>query len=197
MKSEGMIELNQELFIAAGIYCECYENPSNKHECIKIPLEGKKASKRLKEDISYYAKLHKRKVSLGYVADYLGECQTSLGKGYIYECVRDYDLAVSRRLQHYLDTDDIEKDVLYHKMEELAHYLLGHKILISDLHARNILIQLSAEGDIKPVIVDGIGDRVAIEFMNKLPGAVEAKITRRWNRFAQKVMGGRALLPSK
>lgn len=197
MSSEKLIELNQEHFIAAGIYCECYENRSNKHECIKIPIEGKKAIKRLKADINYYAKLHMRKINLDYVADYLGECQTSLGKGYIYECVRDHDLMVSKRLQHYLDTDEVEIEVLYKQMENLGKYLLDNKVLISDLHARNILIQMSAEGQIKPIIVDGIGDRVAIELLNMLPGAVEGKITRRWNRFAKKALNGNALLPSK
>jgi len=191
-----IIKLDKLLFIAEGIYCKCYEEPSNKHECIKIPIEGKKANKRLKADLNYYAKLHKRKVDLSNVADYLGECETTMGKGYVYECVRDYDLTVSRRLQYYLDSNEIEKELLYTNMEKLAQYLLDNKILISDIHARNILIQINANNEIKPVIVDGIGDRVAIELLNIWPGVEEAKIIRRWNRFAQKELNGHALLAS-
>jgi len=161
MKDTSEIELNDDLFIAAGIYCKCYQHPSNKLQCIKIPIEGKKAE----------------------------------GVGYIYECIRDTDQSVSKRLQHYLDSDEIDHDLLCSKMLELGRYLLENQILISDLHARNVLIQLSASGEIKPVIVDGIGDRVAIEVLNLLPGFIEAKITRRWNRFVNHALNGNALLP--
>jgi len=195
MKDTSEIELNDDLFIAAGIYCKCYQHPSNKLQCIKIPIEGKKANKRLRADLNYYSKLHKRKIDLTYVADYVGPCSTAYGKGYIYECVRDHDLNISKRLQYYLDSDEIDHDLLCSKMLELGRYLLENQILISDLHARNVLIQLSASGEIKPVIVDGIGDRVAIEVLNLLPGFIEAKITRRWNRFVNHALNGNALLP--
>ena len=191
---DEQIELSKGDFIAEGIYCKCYEHPSNKNQCIKILVEGKKARQRLKEDINYYSKLHKRQVSLEYIANYIGESETSLGKGFIYECIRDYDGAVSKRLQHYLDTEELDAEVLYKKMKELGHYLLSNKILISDLHARNVLIQVSESGGIKPMIVDGIGDRVAITILNMLPGAVESKVKRRWNRFAQKELKGNTVI---
>lgn len=196
MSDISKIELNDELFIAAGIYCKCYQHPADKNKCIKIPIEGKKAKKRLKADLNYYTKLHRKEIDLTYVADYLGECETVHEVGYIYECVRDSDLNVSKRLQFYLDSDVIDRDLLYGRMKDLADYLLENKILISDLHARNILVQVDACGDIKPMIVDGIGDRVAIELLNLLPGFVEAKIIRRWNRFAQHALNGNAMLDS-
>ena len=194
MDDTSEIKLNEELYIAEGIYCKCYEHPSDKFKCIKIPTENKKSNKRLKADINYYSKLHKIDVDLTYIADYLGEGSTSLGSGYIYECVRDNDLSVSKRLQYYLDSSEIKKATLYEKMLDLGQHLLDNKILISDLHARNVLIQKNSNGDLKPVIVDGIGDRVAIEVLNFLPGFIEAKIKRRWNRFAQHVLDGKAIL---
>lgn len=188
-----MIELIQELFIATGTYCKCFENPLKMGECIKIPMEGRKAQKRLRADINYYRKLHKKRVDLSYVADYLGECQTSMGIGYRYECVRDYDSKVSRRLEYYLENTEISREKLYPRMGMLACYLLENKILISDLHARNILIKLGGSGEVTPMIVDGIGDRVAIEVFNLLPGAIESKIARRWNRFAHRELEGKVI----
>lgn len=189
-----MIELNQGHFIAMGIYCKCFENPLKMGECIKIPIEGRKAQKRLRADIKYYRKLHKKSADLSYIADYFGECQTSMGIGYRYECVRDYDSKVSRRLEYYLENTEISRETLYNQMGMLAYYLVENKILISDLHARNILIKLGDSGEITPMIVDGIGDRVAIEVLNLLPGAIEAKIARRWNRFAHHELGGKSII---
>jgi len=129
-----------------------------------------------------------------YVADYLGSCRTSKGIGHRYECVRDYDMKVSRRLEYYLDQPDVDLEELYASLYRLAVYLLENRILISDIHARNILVQMDKEGGMHPVVVDGIGDRVAITALNVFPRLVESKIVRRWNRFSESALNGNAVL---
>ena len=93
-----------------------------------------------------------------------------------------------------MEGNEIALEALFSKMEELARYLLDNKILISDLHSRNILIQIRENGEFRPIIVDGIGDRVAITWLNSLPGVTESKISRRWNRFSNRELGGHAAL---
>ena len=194
MGDDLIMNLEDEHFIAAGLFCRCYENPSDRAECVKIPVEGKKAKKRLDADLNYYHKLHKRNVGLEYIADYLGKCATNLGDGYRYECVRDFDQGISRTLKFYLEESDVEKAKIYDLFTGLGEYLLDNRILISDLHSKNVLIQLKEGGVMVPVIVDGIGDRVAITILNVFPKLEKAKIKRRWNRFARKALDGNAVL---
>ncbi len=194
MRESLPLKIEKNHFIAAGLFCKCYEHPDHRGECIKIPEADRKARKRLRGDLGYYRALHSRGVSMEYIADYKGGCITSLGDGYVYECVRDYDGGVSRTLRHYLEASDTDLEELYDALGELAGYLLSNRILISDIHYENILIQLDGEGGVKPVIVDGIGDRVLITVMNIFSKSVASKIVRRWNRFARRQLNGQVLL---
>ena len=194
MEASSVIDLKENDFIAAGVFCKCYENPFQITECIKIPKPGSKANKRLKSDLSYYKKLHKRGLKLNFIADYLGRCDTSLGNGYRYDCVRDHDLKVSKTLEFYLNQPETDLEDLYSKLYELGCYLVKNRILISDLHFNNILIKVDTNGEISPVIVDGIGDRVMITALNIFPSLLESKIIRRWNRFARRQLDGNALV---
>ena len=178
-----IINLSSKQFIAAGAFCECYQHPKDNSQCIKIPTDNKKANKRLKSDLSYYKKLHRRNLDLVYIADFLGTCETNMGSGYIFECICNDDRSVSKTLEHYLEQKNFTSDTLWSELHQLGVYLLNNLIIISDIHARNILIQYSSINTSKPMIVDGIGDRVGITILNILKSEVRSKIIRRWNRF--------------
>ncbi|MGJ8656378.1 MAG: YrbL family protein [Akkermansiaceae bacterium] len=194
MKGDTIIELKDEHFIDAGAYCRCYENPLDLNECIKVTRTNSKAKKRLRVDLSYYRKLHRYGVDLKHVADYLGACKTSVGDGYRYECVRDSDASISKTLKHYFNQPDVDKEKLYSLLDDLGNYLVKNKILINDMHSENILVRVEDDGEFHLVIVDGIGDRVAITMFNLIPSLLKAKIIRRWNRYARKELENNALL---
>lgn len=183
-----MIKLKKKHFIAKGAFCSCYQHPKKPKKCVKVLTDNSKASKRLKADIRYYNKLYKKGKSMKYIAKYLGVKKSNKGKCYLYKCVKDYDGEVSQTLESYLNEPHTDKAEVYRSLKELADYLIENQIMISDLHARNILIKKRRDGSIKPVIVDGIGDRVAIPVLNMLPSLLKAKIVRRWNRFSDKFL---------
>jgi len=80
-----MIKLEKADYIASGLYCHCYQHPTNEEQCIKVPSDNKKAKKRLKADLSYYKKLHAKQTDMQYIANYFGTINTNLGTGYIYQ----------------------------------------------------------------------------------------------------------------
>lgn len=182
------IQITGEHFIASGAYCDCYRHPNVNDQCIKIKTTNKKASKRLKTDIAYFKKLHAKQSDLRYVADYLGPCQTSLGLGHAYQCVLDSDGTVSKTLEHYLNNDILEPDVFLKELHSMATHLLNNRILISDIHAKNILVQRIDSLSAKPVLVDGIGDKIAITVLNAFAGVTHNKIIRRWNNFINRLI---------
>ena len=178
-----LVQITDKNLIASGAFCDCYRHPEIPDQCIKIQTDNKKARKRLKTDLAYYKKLHSKQSDLRYIADYLGTCETNLGQGYAYQCVLDGDGCVSKTLEHYLEKDTPETEAILKELHHLAVHLLNNRILISDIHPKNILIQ-SVDGlQPKPVIVDGIGDKVIITIQNILKSEVHNKIIRRWNRF--------------
>lgn len=186
--SDEIIPLSEQEFIASGVFCRCYRHPQITDQCIKITTDDKRANKRLKADLAYYKKLHRRKTDLTYIADYLGPCTTNIGEGYLFECIIDSDGAVSKTIEHYLDNKLIEPQIFLTELRRLGVHFLNHCILISDLHAKNVLIQLSQDNNPKPIVVDGIGDSVAITIQNIFKSEVRSKIIRRWNRFANRLI---------
>ena len=178
-----LIQITDEHFIASGAFCDCYRHPDINDQCIKIQTTNKKAKKRLKTDLAYYKNLHKRQSDLRYVADYLGPCQTNLGTGHAYQCILDDDGTVSKTLEYYLENNVLEPKVFLKELHQLAIHLLNNRILISDVHAKNILIQRVEGLTPKPVLVDGVGDKVVLTLLNTIAPVAHSKIIRRWNRF--------------
>ena len=183
-----LITLHDGLVIGEGKYCTCYQHPENPEYCVKIPNSHKKSKKRQLADRAYYKKLHRQKTDLRYIADHIRSCTTNLGDGDIYECVNDFNESPSRSLAHYLQTETGFTDQILSQIHTLKNYLLEHRILISDLHHHNILVQRRTENEIRLVIVDGIGDRILISGLNNISSLAKSTIVRRWNRFINKTV---------
>jgi len=173
----------EDLHIASGAYVHCYRHPDDPNLCIKVITSNPKAAKRLRTDISYYHKIHSQKKDLSQVSDMLGSCLTDLGPGHLYECITDADGSVSKTLGHYITEHPEMLNEVIAALRELAHYLLKNRILISDLHVKNILLRITPGTPPTAIIVDGIGDKVAITLLNHIGSLVDAKIARRWGRF--------------
>jgi len=178
-----MIKLEKTDYIASGLYCHCYQHPANEVQCIKVPSDHKKATKRLKADLSYYKKLHAKQTDMQYIADYFGTTNTSLGTGYIYQCIKDYDGTISKTLLSHLEENTKESKEIFPQLQALGDYLIENQILISDIHSKNILVQKLSHNETKLIIVDGIGDHVFIKIFNMFKSGRKKKITRRWNKY--------------
>ena len=187
--SSCLIDLSDDtLFIAKGAFCRCYRHPENPAACIKLPTSESRAAKRLRADRSYHHKLVKRGTDRSHISDYLGPCDTTLGEGHLFELICDTDGTVSQTLAQRLEKSPEDHRQLLTCLKELGKYLEKNHILISDLHERNILIQHLDEGTLKPVIIDGLGDRVAIPILNYFPALAASKLARRWNRFIRNLL---------
>ena len=186
MQSQSIILLKEQeknLHIASGAFAHCYRHPQQADLCIKIATSNPKAAKRLSTDVSYYKKLHAQKKNLAQVSDMLGSCMTDLGPGHLYECITDSDGTVSKTLDHYINAHPEMLGAIITALRGLATYLLQNRIIISDLHVKNILIRVTKNQPPSAMIVDGIGDKVAIPLLNYIGPLADSKIARRWNRF--------------
>jgi len=179
---EKCIKLNSEGLISSGSNRRCFLHPENADLCIKVLHENSPVKTQTRE-LRYFKSLERRKISWSMVARLTDIVQTNLGRGVVFELVRDFDGQVSKTLDHYLRRNDerINK-VIVSKIEELKAYLLEEAIIFRDLITLNIVLRRTDQNTFAPVVVDGIGHNDFIPICNYSTEMSRKKIMRTWNR---------------
>lgn len=168
----------------------CFVHPEDPRLAIKISTGA--VSEQSAREIRFYRKLEKRGgVDSKHIPGFHGLCETSRGKGIVVDLVRDYDGQVSRPLNWYLAQGfPIEEFEPF--LEELKQSFLKNLIVFNhDMTIGNLLVQKTAAARFRMVAIDGLGDVVAIDWLDVFPFLVRRKIRRRWQRFIARVYRSR------
>jgi serine/threonine protein kinase len=163
----------------------CYVHPEDPRKAIKISIGG--VSLQSEREIKFYRKLQKRKLlSVPHIPKFYGLCETNLGRGIIVDMIRNYDGEISQPLNWYL-AQGIPIENFEPCLQEL-HYSFLHNLIIfnHDLTIGNLLLQKNSLSDARLVAIDGLGDVVALDWLNCFPFLVRRKIERRWERFIER-----------
>ena len=185
--SRMQIELNNELLIGKGTRRSCYQHPDEASLCIKISTGTPNSIKQQNRECSYYRAMEKRAVDFRHLARYEGTIETNLGPGHLYECIKDHDGSYSRSLNHYLRNHQNQQEDLMLKFSRLEGYLLDYGILFYDLNSGNIICQKDAQGELRLVMIDGIGEVISFTFLNAFKFYRDRTIKRRWLRVANHI----------
>ncbi len=172
--------------IGTGKERACYVHPEDPRKAIKVP-KGR-INEQTKRDIKFYRKLARRKLTeYQHIPQYYGLSETNLGKGMVVDLIRNYDGEISRPLNWYLSQGvPIEEFDIY--LEELKQSFLQNLIIFNhDMTIGNLLFQRTSTRNARLVAIDGLGDVVALDWLNWFPGLVRRKINRRWERFIARV----------
>ena len=159
-----------------------YAQPEDPALCIKVPRNGRQGELQQQREIRYYRQLQKKGIPFDHISRYLGTVETSVGTGYVYEAVRDADGRISDRFKELILHGKGEVADYLRIMQKLEDYLFDNLILFYDMGPSNILCRRDAKGVLEPVIVDGLGDVVAIPILNYSRHLRRQKIRRRWLR---------------
>ena len=168
--------------IGKGRERACYVHPDDPRRAIKIPTGS--VTDQTRRDIKFYRSLKKRGLKqVSHVPSYYGWAETNLGKGIVVDLIRNYDGEISRPLNWYLaQRVPIEEFDVY--LEELKHSFLQDLIIFNhDMTIGNLLFQRFSTRSARLVAIDGLGDVVALDWLNSFPALVRRKIRRRWERF--------------
>jgi len=184
-----MIELNTSLFFSKGTTRQCFLHPDNNDLCIKIPLvnEGKRNKgilKAVSRENKFYLRLQKRNASWAHLSQYKGDVETNLGKGSVYQLIRNDDGNIATNLEQYLQSKNptMSNDVLADALDDLYAYMQANKILTTSLLPRNIVLH-QQHGQMKLVIIDDIGSSEFIPVSQYISFFAEKKIKRKWAKF--------------
>lgn len=180
-----MLQINSDP-IGKGKERACYVHPEDPRKAIKISTE--KVSAQSRREIKFYRGLKKRGgVVDEHIPNFYGLCETNLGQGIVVDLIRNYDGEISRPLNWYLAQGfPIEEFEPY--LDELKQSFLQNLIIFNhDLTIGNLLVQKSSAIKVRLVAIDGLGDVIALDWLDFFPFLVRRKIRRRWARFIARV----------
>ena len=172
--------------IGVGRERACYVHPEDPRLAIKIPTGTVTAQ--TERDIKAYKRLKNRGlVENHHLPKYHGLCETSIGRGIVVELIRNYDGEIARPLSWYL-AQGVPVEEFDTFLEDLRQSFLQDLIIFNhDMHIGNLLFQKTSMGSARLVVIDGLGDTVALDWLDNIPFLVRRKLNRRWKRFIRRL----------
>jgi hypothetical protein len=183
--SEATIQITGEP-IGVGQERACYQHPDDAARVIKI--QTGESDKQTRRELSLYKNLSRRGMNnFEHIPRYYGKVTTSLGEGFVVDKIMDYDGTVSRSLWwHFERGYPVSEFAPY--LEELRQYLLDNLIVFSvDMGRYNILFQKLSAQQARLVVIDGLGNHTAINWLDNVAYFARHKINRRWRRFIDRL----------
>ena len=164
----------------------CFVHPEDPRLAIKIARE--KVSQQSQREIKFYRKLKKRGgVHDRHIPGFHGLCETNRGVGIVVDLIRNYDGEIARPLNWYL-AQGYPIEEFEPSLEELKQSFLQNLIIFNhDMTIGNLLVQKLSATKVRIVAIDGLGDVVAIDWLDIFPFLVRRKIERRWQRFMERL----------
>ena len=180
-----MLQINSDP-IGKGRERACYVHPEDPRKAIKI--SAGKVSAQSRREIKFYRKLQKRGGGVDeHIPNFYGLCETNLGQGIVVDLIRNYDGEISRPLNWYL-AQGFPIGEFEPYLDELKQSFLQNLIIFNhDLTIGNLLVQKSSAIKVRLVAIDGLGDVIALDWLDYFPFLVRRKIRRRWARFIARV----------
>ena len=179
----SLVNIKNCEIIGEGTRRICYAYPDNPSRCIKIPKPDRSGIKQQLREVRFYEQLARRGVQTDCIAVYYGTVDTDQGPGYVYEAIRDADGSISSLYIDVIGQKAQESpEELRGVLTELERYFFENLIVFYDINPWNIVCQRTSSGKLRPYVIDGIGDVVAIPILNWSKVLLRKKIKRRWIR---------------
>jgi len=178
-----MLTIDTSLLIGKGANRYCYQHPQDANKCIKIGIDQNSPNDKLEK--KYYQLLLKRNISWNMLAKYCGEENTDLGKGLVFELIRDFSGQVSNTLEYYTENaSQIFSDDLFDALLLLKPYLIEQQIILRNLKPYNLVYQRINKEEGKMVIIDNIGHHNSLFHLTDYIKSLAVKdILKKWNKF--------------
>ena len=186
-KKDGAVKLS-DLFgevIATGAERTCVRNLKNPSTCFKI--SKKNHSKETVREIEYFKYLNRKGISSPFIPKFINEFKTDTEIVIEQELISDHpDQGIfAYRVEEFVgNADENQLAQLEEFFRQLLRELKDKNIIISDLHAGNMMLYCNKEGLLKRlIVVDGFGCPEAIPLAKYFPFFGKRKIDRQWAKF--------------
>ena len=171
--------------VATGDERICVRNL--KDQCSCLTISKKIHSKETRREIKYFKFLKKRGISSSFIPAFIDNFETKEEIIIEQELITDHpeqNLFAFRVEEFVADASDKQLAKLEQLFRELYRELKDKNIIISDLHAGNMMIYCDEAGNIKRlIVVDGFGSPEAIPLAKYFRYFGRKKIDRQWAKF--------------
>ena len=183
--TENLVQITGEP-LGTGQERICYLHPGDPGKVIK--LQRSDVSKQSRREINFYRWLRRRRMTdYSHIPRYHGKIDTNLGRGMVFDLVSDFDGGVARSLWDYFQ-QGVPVSEFYPYLDELKRYMLANLVVFSvDMGRFNVLFQRLSESRARLVVIDGLGNHTAMNWLDVVPGLARRKINRRWQRFINRL----------
>jgi hypothetical protein len=179
--NQAILQITSEP-IGVGQERACYRHPEDASKVIKI--QKGESDKQTRRELILYDNLARRKMTnFEHIPQYYGMLKTSLGEGFVVDLIANFDGDVSRSLWWHFEQGYPVAEFLPY-LDQLKQYLLDNLIIFSvDMGRYNILFQKTSPQQARLVVIDGLGNHSAINWLDNISWFAQRKINRRWQRF--------------
>jgi hypothetical protein len=189
---EKKIGLNEKDRIARSTTRDCYLHPDNPDRVIKIMrnLSGRSKQDANDQEWRSYQFLQRRFGKQDFFVDCHGFVETTLGRGLVFDCVRDFDGKISRSLLDILTDPEYDLSRVEEALGRFCRALIEKEIPLFDLNLLNILIQVMYDGEYHPVSIDvksKFNNYEIIPLSSYIPFFARRKVRRRCGRLMDKI----------
>lgn len=189
---DHLIRLNEKDRIARSTTRDCYLHPENPDRVIKILINSPGRFQQSANDQEWrsYQYLQKRCGRQDFFVLCHGFVDTTLGRGLVFDCVRDFDGKVSHSLLDILTDPEYDLIRVEEALGRFCRVLNEKEIPLFDLNLLNILIQVMPGGAYHPVSIDvksKFNNYEFIPFSSYIPFFSRRKVRRRCARLMEKI----------
>ena len=175
--------LNKEDILFKGLARVGYRHPSIQNACVKIDhFEYRPKHNDTSREARYLRRIQwlRWQKKLDCFPGFYGFCQTNLGKGAVFELIRDADTGeISKSLETFGAQGIAKRFKLFERaFDRLIQTLLSEGLLVCDPNPGNIAVQELPGGKIRMVFIDGIGHHNFIPVVDLFKPLSRSKLQR-------------------
>lgn len=182
-----MTDISQfDQLVSSGSERRCYASSTHPDRLIK--LSPKSRMVQTQREVEYFRLLARKGVEASFMPRFYGSFETENEVGFEQERIAGPGI---ESLSRYLEgADEAKRRQVWQKLLEIKREMVAKNIIVSDLHAGNILID---QASLRMWIVDGYGTPEYIPLPQYIRILGRLKIYRQWKKFKNRAEWSRSL----
>ena len=180
-----MIKITEKNFVGKELHKKTFEHPENPDACIKLPY-SKEGEVDLMRELKYRELRMRKGMQSSLLPAYYGSVKTSLGQGFLFEYVRNYNGSACATLEDYCKNESLLKKKYKRIFELLCDFrkkLFSEQLITMGIFAENLIIQKESEKKVRIRLINDIGTGVFIPLEYHIEIFRHRRIKKRWNEF--------------
>ena len=184
------LQLTDDLFLGDGNHKKVWIHPRDARLCVKVVF--KEPDEDLEREFGYRKALGSKAEQTSLLTKYLGEADTSEGRGYIFERIVDYDGSSSRTLLSLLEDcaaggTEEEKQRLLRILQDFHRAFLAERFFAAGMDPDNFLVQRVSATEDRVRIIDNIGTSAKLPLEYYVGFLAEKRARKYWRIFMEEL----------